>query len=147
VDGNQPPYADTVLVLLRHPVQCLALLRPMCRWLGSTLGPSAPATKQSSPSLASLTRQHLPSPVILSNIAVTHMTGFSLIADEPNTFSTSTQLVGDGSRAYTYAVPTPAVLTQAFCMTCRTRTPTLRGELTTMTRGAISREFSLTKNH
>jgi hypothetical protein len=50
--------------------------------------------------------------IAVSPIAATAMTGFSLTADSSNTFSTSTQLVGQALAA-DYAVPVPAALTAA----------------------------------
>jgi len=59
----------------------------------------------------------VPTSAVTGNIAVspqaaTYITGFSLIADSTNTFSTSTQVIG---RVYAsdYAVPTPSNLTTA----------------------------------
>jgi hypothetical protein len=52
--------------------------------------------------------------IAVSPIAATAMTGFSLSADSGGTFSTSTQLVGDGKAyAANYAPPIPAHLTTA----------------------------------
>jgi hypothetical protein len=48
----------------------------------------------------------------VSPAAATYITGFSLIADATNVFSTSTQVTGQVSAA-DYAVPTPATLTTA----------------------------------
>lgn len=48
----------------------------------------------------------------VSPAAATYITGFSLIADATNVFSTSTQVTGQVS-ASDYAVPTPATLTTA----------------------------------
>jgi hypothetical protein len=50
----------------------------------------------------------------VSPIAATAITGFSLIADSENRFSTSAQIAdGDGAYAADYAVPTPETLTTA----------------------------------
>ena len=49
----------------------------------------------------------------VSPVAASYMTGFDLIADKSNTFSTSTQVAGGRAHAADYTSPTPSMMTSA----------------------------------
>lgn len=86
---------------------------------GGNLDPQDAGSSGNYVILAKTGISNVPGSAITGNIAVSpaaasYITGFSLVADATNVFSTSTQVVGGGKvYAANYAVPTPANLTSA----------------------------------
>jgi hypothetical protein len=112
------PFSNTVRLLLMATLAIALTLGP--KQTARAFASPAPVNLGAAASFAILTKTgitNIPTSAITGNlgvspIAATAITGFSLIADSTNTFSTSTQVTGK-IYAANYADPTPAKLTTA----------------------------------
>lgn len=113
------PLSNTVrMFLIAMLALTLTLSSGQTAWAAQKV--QAPVNLGTAASFVILTQSgitNVPTSAIIGNlgvspIAATAITGFSLVADKTNTFSTSTQVTGK-IYAADYAVPTPAKLTTA----------------------------------